>query len=413
VGKQFFSREAGLVAAALLAVHSFHIEHSEQLRSYSLLMLVVVLSTYVFLALVNSSGRRGLWVLYVLLGTLALYAQIFAVFILCGQWLALKPGGIKRVGILKILAAGAAIAILSAPLIAVTVLQNKGQLDWVPPPSLGGILNALWGIAGADILALHALVESVLLLTLYVVAWIFAFRRLSHARPSGIEEPIASAGVSVLAWSLAFPLVAMTAISFVKPVLYPRYVLMCVPAAVLLAGHGIATIARCVPRGRLVSSMVLVFLIALSLAGTHEFDAGLATSGLDYRGAIKYVLSRRETDDAVILYNFSGNWAWDYYVGREREAGDSGPTPTTLFPLSFNRANIENRTVPYHRIWLVLHQDIPTLQSDANKALLVETIQEHFRRVEEKEFTGVSMFPGEEVSIHLALYAAAPPRNSP
>jgi hypothetical protein len=187
--------------------------------------------------------------------------------------------------------------------------------------------------------------------------------------------------------------------------------LMCVPAAVLLAGDGIATIARCIPRGRLVSSTVLVFLIALSLAGTHEFDAGLATSGLDWRGVTKYILSHRESGDAVIFYNFGGNWTWEYYVGREREAGDTRATPTTLFPLSFDPTSIENRTTPYRRVWLVLHQDIATPQGDANRAVLVGTMQKHFRLVEEREFVGESMYPGEDVSIHLALYAAAVDRN--
>jgi mannosyltransferase len=413
VGKQFLSREVGLVAAALLAVHSFHIEHSEQLRSYSLLTLMVVLSTYVFLALVQSPRRKDLWVLYVLFSALALYAQIFSAFILCGQWLALKPSGIKRVRVLKILAAGVAIGILSAPLLAVTLLENKGQLDWVPPPSVAGMLNVVWGIAGADILALHGLVGSVLLLTLYVVAWIFAVWGLFRAGRTETEEAAAATAVSMLVWWLVFPLLAMTAISFLKPILYPRYLLMCVPAAVLLAGQGVATIARCLPRGRLVASTILVALIALSLTGSHEFDAGLKTSGLDWRGAIKYILLHREGGDAVILYNFSGNWAWDYYASREREAGDNAPTPTTLFPLSFDRASIESRTAPYRRVWIVLHQDLPTPQNDANKVLLVGTIRDHFRTLEEKDFTGMSMFPGEDVSIHLALYAAVAPEEMP
>jgi 4-amino-4-deoxy-L-arabinose transferase-like glycosyltransferase len=408
LGNRFLSRKVGLIGAALLAIHNFHIEYSEMVRSYSLLALLVVLSTYTFLALLDSPDRKGLWMLYVLFSTLAFYAQTFTVLILCGQWLGLGPRRIKRLGVLKLLSAGAAIVILAAPLLAVMILENKGQLDWVPPLSFAGTMNVLWGIVGANILALHSSVASMLLLTLYVIGWIFAVWGIFRNERLGIGKPTAVT-VWVLVWSLAFPLVAMAAISFLKPILYPRYLLMCVPAAVLLAGQGLTTIERCVARGQLISSAVLVLMIALSLVGISKFETTLPRSGLDYRGVTNYILSHREAGDAVIFYNFGGNCTWEYYVGRARKAGDNAPTPPTLFPLSFDRASIERRTAPYRRVWVVLQHDIPTPQSDANTALLVKTMLDNFRLAEEREFPGESMYPGEYVSIRLFLYDAPAP----
>src|ERR1700730_15838989 len=411
VGSRFLSRNAGLIAAALLAIHSFHIGRSEQVRSYSLLTFLIILSTYSFLALLDSPNNKRLWILYVVFSALAFYAQTFTVFVLGGQWLALGPGRIKRLGVLNFLLAGAAIAMLSVPLLAVMVLQNKGQLDWVLRLSFAGFINVLWAIVGADILALHSSVGSALLLTLYGVAWIFAVWGLFRAKRSGIEARLATT-VWVMVWSFAFPLVVMTAISLLKPILYPRYLLMCVPSAVLLAGQGIVTIERYVARGRRVSFAILLLMMSLSLAGTNQFDRMLRTSGLDWRGVTKYILSHREADDVVIFYTFGGNWTWDYYVGQERKAGDNRSTPTTLFPLSFDAASIANRTASYRRVWLALQQDIPNPQSDANTALFVRTMGEHFRLVEEKEFGGESIYPGENVSIRLALYAMMQ-KNSP
>jgi mannosyltransferase len=413
LGNRFLSRKAGLFAAGLLAIHSFHVERSEVLRSYSLLTLLLVLSTYTFLALLDSPRRKSLWALYVLFSALSIYAQTFAVLVLCGQWLALIPGRIKRMGVLKLLSAAIAIGILTAPLLAVMVLENKGQLDWVPSLTPTSILNAIRGIVGADILALQSSIESALLLVFYVVAWLFAVWGLFRTDRGGVEEPITREAVAVLAWTLVFPIVAMITISLVKPILYPRFLFMCVPAAVLLAAQGLITIEKRVPLGRLVSPAVLLLMIVLGLVGTHKLDTTLGTSGLDWRGVTNYILAHREPGDAVIFYNFGGNWTWEYYVGRARKAGDNGPTPTTLFPLSFDRASIVSRTSPYRRVWLVLQQDIPTPQSDANTALLVGTMQEQFRLVEEKVFPGESLYPGENVVIHLALYVPASPTNSP
>ena len=413
LGSRFLSRKVGLVAAALLAIHSFHIDRSEVLRSYSLLTVLVILSTYAFLALLDFPRRKDLWAFYVIFSALAIYAQTFAVFILAGQYVALLPGRLKRLGIIKLLAAAVAVGVLTAPLLAMTVLQNKGQLDWVPRLTPTSILNVFRGIVGADTLALQSPVASSFLMVLYGVAWIFAIWGLFRTGPSRVEEPDTSAAVSVLAWTLAFPIVAMTAISLVKPILYPRFLLMCVPAAVLLASQGIATIEKYVPRGRLVSSAFLLLTLILGVASTHKFDTALPNSGLDYRATTNYILSHRRAGDAIIFYNFGGDWAWDYYVGRARKAGDTGPIPPTLFPLSFDHASILGRTAPYRRVWLVLQQDIPNPQSDANTALLVRTTQEHFRLVEEKDFLGESMYPGESVTIHVALYAVPAPSDTP
>jgi hypothetical protein len=407
LGKRFLSSGVGFVASALLAIHCFHIGHSEELRSYSLLALLVVLSTYCFLALFDSPNKKSLWVLYVLFSALALYAQMFAVFVILGHWLALTPYRIKRLGILNGLLAIVAIGILASPLVAVTVLQNKGQLDWVPPLSLVGILNVFWNIVGANTLALQNPAISAILLIIYAVVWYFAIWELLRNKRSTTDTCTTVTAVSVLVWSFAFPVIAMAAISITKPILYPRYLLMTVPAAVLLAAQGLATIGRRLSHGGALSAAGLLLMIGLSLASTRRFDTRLATSGLDWRGVTEYILSHRQASDAVVFYKFSGNWAWEYYVGRARKAGDAEPVPTVLSPLAFDRGEIENRTAAYPRVWLVLHQDIPTPQSEANTALLIKTIQGRFRLTREVEFPGQSMVAGEDASIRLALYAAA------
>jgi len=411
LGKRFLSRNVGLVAATLLAVNSSHISHSEQLRSYSLWVLLAVLLTYSFLILIESPHRKALWLLYILLAVLLFYTQVFGIFLLCAHWLAVMPR-IRRLGVRKILLTFAAIGILCAPMAVVMLTQNKGQLDWVPPVSIAGFWEVFRNIVGTDALGRHDLAATVLLTALYVVAWIVAIWGIFRSGNDRTGHATARTTVSVLFWSLVFPIVAISALSFVKPVLYPRYLLMCVPAAVLLAGQGLVTMEQRVTRGRLVFSTALLAMIVLALFGAHRFDTELRTSGNDWRSVSNYILEHQEPGDAIIFYTFGGNWTWEYYVRRKREAGGNGPTPTTLFPLSFDRASIEKRTAPYRRVWLVLQQDIPTSQSDANTALLVGTVQEHFRQVEEREFTGVSMFPGLDASIHLALYTTTAPQNS-
>ncbi len=408
LASRFLSQKIGLVAAALLAVHSFHIEHSEQLRSYSLLTLLVVLSTYTFLSLLDSPRRKDLWVLYILFSSLAIYAQVFAVFILGAQWLAVRPGRAKQLGLLKLLLAAISIFVLVAPLLAVMILRDHGQLDWVPRLSFESILNVVWGLVGADILALQSPVGKVLLLVLYAVCWTFAVWGLLRNDLASVNRSNTKTAVRVLACSLVFPIVAMIAVSLVKPILYPRYLLMCVPAAVLLASQGIVTIECWLPKsGKLISSTVWLLMIVLSMVGVRRFDASLAMSGLDWRGVTKYILVHGDARDAAMFYSVSGGWAWQYYSGREAQGEMSAPKAVDLPYL--DRASIENCTAPYQRVWLVLHQEIATPQTDAKGELLRETLQRRFRLVGEKQFEGLSIYPGEDVSIRVVLYALARP----
>jgi 4-amino-4-deoxy-L-arabinose transferase-like glycosyltransferase len=414
LGRRFLNREVGLVAAAILAVHNFHIEHSEQLRSYSLLPLLVVLSTYIFLALLDTPHRKDLWVLYVLCSALAIYAQVFAVFVIGAQWMALRPGTIKRLGILKLLVAAVSITVLVIPIFLVMVLRDSGQLDWVPRLSLEGILNAIWGIVGGEILSLQNPHGASLLLLLYVMSWVFAVWGIFRAGQTVTEQqPSSSTTLSVLGCSFLYPVVAMIAISFIKPILYPRYLLMCTPAAVLVTSQGIVTLSQWRPRvGRPLAAALLASIIALSVVGANKFDASLATSGLDWRGVTKYIVEHGKARDGVVFYSFSGRWAWDYYHRRYAESTQASGTPNPIDLRSLNRSSIEDCTTRYQRVWLVLHEEIPTPQSNAKTELLTETLQQHFRLQLEQQFDGVSIYPGEDVSIRVSLYAT-PSETSP
>jgi mannosyltransferase len=220
------------------------------MRSYSLWALLVIPLTYCFLLLLESPNRKMLWVLYAAFAVLLIYTQVFGIFLLAAQWLAVTPGYIKRLGIWKILLTIAAIGILSVPMAIVMLFRDSGQLDWVPPISVAGVWEVFRNIVGTDILGRSDLSAIVALFALYVLAWVVAIAGVFR---HGSASPAASGSrmaVKVLAWSLVFPLAAMIAVSFRRPIVYPRYLLMSLPAAVLLAGQGLVVIARLVPRGR-------------------------------------------------------------------------------------------------------------------------------------------------------------------
>jgi len=407
LGKRFLSRKVGLVAAALLTVHSFHIRYSQEMRSYTLVTLLVVLSTYAFLGVLEVPDRKAFWVLYALFSALAIYAQVLVVFVLSSQWLILTPGRIKRLGIFRLLSVGTAIGILAAPMAAVMLLQNKGQLDWVPRPSLARIFEVFQYMAGTEPLGSHNSVRSLLLLILYATAWIFAFAALYRGRPSQTESKVTTAALQVLVLGFVFPIAAMIGVSFLKPIMVPRYLLMCVPAAVLLAAQGLVTLEQWLPRGKIISSAVLLTMITMACFSVRDYYASFRTYGHDWRGVTSFLLSQRQPQDAAIFYTFSGHRVFDYYVRREREAGNQDAAPEVLFPLELQTTSIEKRTIPYPRVWLILHQTIPTAETNRQTALIRAALQDHFRLAGAREFPGAGATRDETGTIFVALYVTS------
>jgi hypothetical protein len=351
--------------------------------------------------------RKAFWVLYALFSALAIYAQVLVVFVLSSQWLILTPGRIKRLGIFRLLSVGTAIGILAAPMAAVMLLQNKGQLDWVPRPSLARIFDVFQYMAGTEPLGSHNSVRNLLLLILYATAWIFAFAALYRGQPSQTESKVTTAGLQVLVLGFVFPIAAMICVSFLKPIMVPRYLLMCVPAAVLLAAQGLITLEQWLPRGRIISSAVLLTMITMACFSVRDYYASFRTYGHDWRGVTSFLLSQRQPQDAAIFYTFSGHRVFDYYVRREREAGRQDAAPEVLFPLELQTTSIEKRTIPYPRVWLILHQTIPTAETNRQTALIRAALQDQFRLAGAREFPGAGATRDETGTIFVALYVTS------
>ena len=81
LGTRAFGRKVGSLATLLLAINGFHVEYSQNARSYSLLVFLVALSSLFFLQSVREGSRKN-WIRYVITSTLAIYAHLFAVLVL-------------------------------------------------------------------------------------------------------------------------------------------------------------------------------------------------------------------------------------------------------------------------------------------------------------------------------------------
>ncbi len=84
VGRELFDARTGLLAAFILAASSFHIRYAQEVRMYSLLVLLGVLSMYFFIRLARHNTPVT-WIGYVIATTLMLYTHVYGLFLLIAQ----------------------------------------------------------------------------------------------------------------------------------------------------------------------------------------------------------------------------------------------------------------------------------------------------------------------------------------
>lgn len=252
--------EVALPATVLFALAPASLYHSTEGRMYPLVWLLACLLAWTGVALSRRGVRPGLLLLFVLTGAAGLLTHYFFVFVWCAvlAWLAWRPGALSR-GVL-------ALAILGTGLLVLPwMAQVSGSLSrwrvtagWLdePPPWQEVIFSPLklaWsffsvrGMWGNPPWIEAPVLGVFLLLGLAVVA---TLRRVPLDR-----ERIALPVLWVLAvclGPLAFDLVLQT-----KTQMISRYALAGLPAAMILAGAGLA---------RLHPGLRAAFLAAILLA---------------------------------------------------------------------------------------------------------------------------------------------------
>src|SRR5437868_3628707 len=90
LAKALFDRRIALITAFLFSINPCDVFFSQQARSYSLQILLVTLSMWLFFTCIRQERPRSWspWFLYVLASSFAVYAHFFSALILLAQWIA-------------------------------------------------------------------------------------------------------------------------------------------------------------------------------------------------------------------------------------------------------------------------------------------------------------------------------------
>ena len=146
LGREIFSRRVGLWVSLILAVNQFHLLYSQEVRPYSLLFLLIVLSYLFFIRQTKNPGWKNS-LLYVGTSILLIYTHYFGLLVVASQaiFLALTvpfPKWPNRARFLKFqLSSFLALGLLYLPWIPHMLFLLPTTSSWTPKPQPGFFLQ--------------------------------------------------------------------------------------------------------------------------------------------------------------------------------------------------------------------------------------------------------------------------------
>ena len=321
VGNLLYNRTIGLISALILAVSVFHIEYSQEARSYSLLALLTLCSFYFFLRTISGSG----WfhsVAYIVSSVLLMYTHFYGVFILVAQNIFcftryFSKGDVFRLGIGRWIGLQVITGALFIPGLLIWIKNTLAMQGgfWLSEPRVIDIARYFYHFAGRDYI----------LFFLYFVLAAFSFINFKAiGKRSNIKdildinsEPGHKSFLSnkdsmylLLLW-LFVPLLIPFIISLVStPILHTRYMIGSSLALYILVAKGIWNLHN--NRLTLVLPIVILLLSIWPLTMYYAYP-----QKHQWRETVAYLEKNASENDTVFIYPVFDVRSADYY--REKE----------------------------------------------------------------------------------------------
>ncbi|KAB2351566.1 glycosyltransferase family 39 protein [Actinomadura rudentiformis] len=343
LGRRCGSDATALVAGICYATSVTVTRYAQEARPFAMVTAAAVLATYLLVRAVQATektgtrDRRRIWltgyaVALVLVGLFNIFGLLLvAAHAITLLWTRVEPCLLRRW-----LAATAAALVVLAPFVIASQTQ-KAQVASLQKPTAVMTWSLVRFMAGGERL--------ILVLTALMVIGVIA-GRLQRPRTPGLAA-------LALPW-LFFPPVFLLSASFVQPMFRTRYVLLCVPALVLLVAAGLVALGQL---WRPLTAVALVAVLALTVPGQLEIRKQDERID-DLRAAADIVRERAMPGDGVLFLARHQRWRTAAYADAYKGLTDLmvRKTPAKAANLDgedVNPAVLATRLCNVGRVWLM------------------------------------------------------------
>jgi len=306
LGKEIMNKKVGLISAFLLAINAFHLYYSQEVRMYSLLLLLSVLSFYrLVLFLKSITYKNAIW--YGVFTGLMLFTQFFGLFVLVSQLfillivlVRLEHKKDKLQFFYKSLLSGAIITAIFLPAVNIFIETTKKKYAAIQPTTIETIKQVFKDFADNS--------DALIWISILLIITYFVFV-LKNKLYKNKEESVVL--LVLLSWILVTLLVPIIRSYLVTPMINSRYLIVIVPPLILLVALGIDKI-----RNKIIPLVLVVILTLVSfkqLIYTNDYYNKINKG--QFREVADYVIKENTGKDPV----FSNlTWHLIYLFDRDK-----------------------------------------------------------------------------------------------
>jgi len=300
LGKEINNQRTGLFASFLTAINFYHIYYSQELRFYSLLFLLTVLSFHFFIRSIKKQDLAS-YALYTLSTIALLYTQYFGMLVFAIQGAIFVIYVIYYREKMSFILTGIFLASLIAasftPWLPTVLYDSQIEAYWVPTPKPYFFAVYYYLYWGKDVFT------ALLLLATGALYLLWVYKGIQHRTITRNQVLIAIILVSWIVLSYALPYIR-SVIS--TPMLQPRYTLVTLPAILLVIALGFDRITRTNVRTLVITLTVIATAMNLFIIQKHYTMHDKA----QWREAAQVVIEEHEP--GVKVYS-NLEWWYNYF----------------------------------------------------------------------------------------------------
>ncbi len=361
LGQRFAGAGPGLIAALLLSVSAFHIDHSTEARGYSGLMLCALLSSLCYLVALKTN-RTNTWVLFIVSTVLGFYFHVYMVWISIAQFCSMLIFYILQRMHLHLQLSGNTFkkfwyALFSAALITIVLYlpimrHFIGNLDRVRTvgvdrmPFIFDLLNTIF----PGVLSLPGFIlYSILVAAGLVFIWKKDRRLFIY--------------IMVLFFVPFYLYLLINPMFFFK-----RYFLFTLPFALLTIGCGICAVADLIrAQGAYKNGFVLLIVGAIIYIQAPSIKKIITEDRQNYREAVRYVEQESGITEDVLVVSLG-------YAGRFFQYYSQAPL---IHPETFDEFIVLVNKTRYTHVWCLMSAWLPLMRAPHEDEILYAEHPEH------------------------------------
>jgi 4-amino-4-deoxy-L-arabinose transferase-like glycosyltransferase len=312
LGKEMINKKAGLFAALLLSVNSFHLYYSQDARPYMLFFLFTTFSFYNLIKFLKLPSKKNA-LYYGITTAMMINTIFFGLFVLFSQYITLLfflilSKNTQRKGFfVNSFISGIVTLLLFIPSMKVFIKVSEIKDFWIPAPTLDAYTLIFKEFFG----------NSELVLTLVGLLFIIYFIKLSKEKNTSIEYKSIIENKTIFAFVLLIPwIIIVLLIPLIRsylsiPMIISRYFISILPALIIILSIAINQFKNKIIQIGIIGLFIVFSLTDIIIVKKYYTNINKA----QFRESTQFIIDNNSKKEPVVS---SLGWYMPYFFKNEK-----------------------------------------------------------------------------------------------